>query len=134
MWQVYHVSHHRKSYTHFREYRALVLLQGYEKDLFFSLRPMNSNYLKCNSIKLLHSIKLKFIKYIISHRRMNSIDFQDCKLVILKKRIRKKILIHYALQIQIMWKAFLNIKLFKTEQSWFMLYGYCYDRNKKWCG
>ena len=43
----------------------------------YTLRPMESNSLKCSSIQMIHSIDLKFGMDIIDHRSANYIDFGE---------------------------------------------------------
>ena len=54
-----------------------IFFTGVQKKNSYTLRPTESNSLKCSSIQMIHSIDLKFGMYIIGHRSTNYIDFGE---------------------------------------------------------
>ena len=47
----------------------------------YTIRPVDTNSLKCSSISIVHSIVLKFGMYILGHRRTNSTDFGEIRII-----------------------------------------------------
>ena len=91
---MYITGHRRTNPIDFGEYWInSFFLQEYIKNSY-TLRPMESNSLKCPSFQTLHSIKLKFDMYIISHRSTDCVDFGEYRMNIFFTRVQKRILIH----------------------------------------
>ena len=78
----------------FGECRINKFFTGKKKN-FYTLRPMESNFLKCPSIQTVHSMELKFGMRISGHCRTKLIAFDECRVCSIFYMSTKKILIHY---------------------------------------
>ena len=63
----------------------------------YTLRPIESNFLKCSSIETVHSIDLKFCKYIIGRRPTYCTVFCEFRINSFFTAVQKRILAHYGL-------------------------------------
>ena len=65
----------------------------------YTLRLIESNSLRCPSFQTMHSIEFKLGMYITGHRRMNPIDFDECRtyffIYLFFLGVQKRIFIHY---------------------------------------
>ena len=65
---MYNTGHRQTNPIDFVEYRMNSFFYKSTKKNSYTLCPMESNYLKCSSSQMVHSIELKFGMYITSHR------------------------------------------------------------------
>ena len=73
-----HIIVHRLIYcVDFGEFSINSFFTGVQKKNSYTLRPTESNSLKCSSIQTIHSIDLKFGMYVIDYRSTNYIDFGE---------------------------------------------------------
>ena len=100
---MYVTGHRRTNPIDFGEYRmnSFFFYRSTKKNSY-TLRPMESNSLKCSSIQIVHSIELKFGMYITGHRRTNPINFGEYPMNRFFTGVKKKILMYYGLWSQIL--------------------------------
>ena len=73
---VYNAGHRRTNPIDFDEYRINSFFTGVQK-ISYTLRPMESTFLKGFNIQTVHSIQLKFRMYIIGHHWTKAPDFGE---------------------------------------------------------
>ena len=123
---MYITCHHQTNPIDFGEYRMNSFFYRSTKKNSYTLRPMESNSLKCSSIQIIRLIDLKFGKYIIGHHRTNPINFVNVRFFFNRSRIcMYKLLIHtsytaYGIKFLKMFQC-LNDS-FDSAQIWYVYY------------
>ena len=67
---------------------------GAQKKNSYTLRPMESNSLKCSNIQTVDSIELKFSKHIIGYHPTYCFDFGEFRINASFTGVKKNILLH----------------------------------------
>ena len=98
---MYIIGQNRTNAIDFDDCRMCSIFKRVQKNSY-TLRPMESNSLKCSSIHMVHSIELKFDMYIIGHLPTYCAEFGEFRINSFFTGAQKRILIHYGLWSQIL--------------------------------
>ena len=77
---MYSIGHRLIYCVDFGEFMINSFFYKSTKKYSYTLRPMESNSLKCSSIQMIHSIELNFGMYIIGHRPTYCVEFGEFRI------------------------------------------------------
>ena len=81
----------------------------------YTLRPLESNSLKCSNIQMVHSTELKFGMYFIGHRRTYYAEFGEFWINGFFTGAQKRILVLYSLWSQIIRSMAVSKRCFRLR-------------------